>query len=113
MHILANCITHFLSNLEEPVVPVCMRHTFLSAANCGNSVDVKELVSKLPPASQDTLRRICPHLLTITKIRGSNQTVHELATVFGPIIFGLCQEDEGYEQAINMVANMIQTIRFC
>lgn len=117
MHVLANCIVHFLGNLAEPVVPLCMRDLFLNAVNkagsaCGNMIEIKGLVDQLPCASRDTLQRICPHLLTITKIRGSNQKVSDLAAIFGPIVFGVSGGDCGYDQAIEAMATMIQTIRF-
>lgn len=103
VHVLANCITHFLSNLEEPVVPHCMRDAFFSA-------NPNDIVGQLPPVSQATLQKLCPHLRKISKIRGSNQTVGELASVFAPIIFRVTQEDKDYEQAISAMASMIQTI---
>lgn len=142
-HILANCIVHFLSNLEEPLIPPCMREDFLNISRslqasydeqCSGfeayeekvSVEreifemkkqyYKELVMQLPPASRDTLRMLCSHLLNISLNHRSGMSVMDLAEVFGPILFGFPQEVASYEDRVAIVdatSSMIQIDRAC
>lgn len=141
-HVLANVILHFLANIEEPLIPPCCKFDFLNVDRalqadwdqqcaCGfegleqkENLEIelferkkqyfKELVMHLPPASRDSLRMLCSHLLNISLNHRSGMSVVDLAEVFGPILFGYPEDGPGSEEwntIVDTMSSMIQIDR--
>lgn len=137
--VLANCVLHFLGNLEQPLIPECTRNNMLdliktfhvdwekqcclgfsgiTAKNAKRDelfalkkLEFDALVWQLPDARRHTLRMICQHLLNISNNEKAGMYVSDLAKIFGPILFGEPEGGVGSDTWIAIVDAMTTMIR--
>ncbi|EDW81328.1 uncharacterized protein Dwil_GK12006 [Drosophila willistoni] len=91
-HTLCCCVKEFLRRLVEPLIPIYHRKDFERATHMENPLAIEEAVYlsmlQLQQAHRDTLAYLILHWQRVAESPPVRMTVHNLATVFAPTLFG-------------------------
>lgn len=93
IHVPAQAIMSFLSDLKEPLVPRTLVDAFNNSntdASCKISQveQMKGLIARLPEANRVTLKFILRHLQEMAKCRYAKLSMGSSAVLFAPILMG-------------------------
>ncbi|XP_074925947.1 rac GTPase-activating protein 1-like [Chelonoidis abingdonii] len=92
VHVVCGVLKDFLRGLKEPLVTFHLHPVFLRAADIPDEAACQaalcHVVSKLPPANQDTLAFLMLHLLRVAQSPECRMDELNLARVFGPTLVG-------------------------
>ncbi|RKP00923.1 hypothetical protein CXG81DRAFT_334, partial [Caulochytrium protostelioides] len=91
IHAIAGLAKTYLRELPEAVCPFTVKERAEYAAQPDDDTRLLLLqnrVQSLPPAHQDTLRRLLDHIALVAQHASTNKmVVYNLSRIFGPILF--------------------------